>query len=67
MNDEEILELPAEERLKEYLKSMQESRARHIEEQIQHKAQRKEQRKHEQFLKKQKERKFDIDPKSRPN
>ena len=67
MNDQEILELPPEERLKLYIKQMQESRERCIEDKIQQKKQKKEEKKHEAFLKKQKERKFDIDPKSRPN
>lgn len=67
MNDQEIMQLSPEERLKKYLEEMQQSRERHIENKLKEKQERKEQRKHEQFLKKQKERKFDIDPKSRPH
>ena len=66
MIEEDISSLTPEERLKLYLKQMQESRERHSADQIQRKVQLKEQRKQEKFLKKQKERKFDIDPKSRP-
>jgi hypothetical protein len=67
MNDEEILELPPEERLKLYLSQMQESREKHEQAKIESKKAQKAQKKKEKFLKKQKEHKFDIDPKSRPN
>lgn len=67
MNEDDILQLPAEERLKLYMQQMQESRDRHQQEKIQSKKEKKAKKKQEIFLKKQKERKFDIDPKSRPN
>jgi hypothetical protein len=67
MDEEEIMQLSPEERLKLYMQQMQESREKHIQNSIVEKKQKKEQRKKEQFIKKQKEHKFDIDPKSRPH
>jgi hypothetical protein len=66
MNEDQILELPPDERLKVYMEQMQESRKRHLAEQAELKKELKQKKKQEKFLKKQKEKKFDIDPKSRP-
>lgn len=66
MNEEEILELSPKSRLQHYLKEMQESRERSEQEKIVAKKAFQEKKKQEKFLKKQKEHKFDIDPKSRP-
>ena len=66
MNEDEIMALTPEERLKVYLAQMQESREKHAKELAEEKKMKKEMRKKEKFLKKQKEHKFDIDPKARP-
>lgn len=66
MNDEEILNLSPKSRLQLYLTQMQESRERSEQEKTAAKKALVDQKKKEKFLKKQKEHKFDIDPRSRP-
>ena len=66
MNEEEIMALSPEERLKVYMAQMQESREKRASELIEEKKLKKELKKKEKFLKKQKEHKFDIDPRARP-
>ncbi|CAG9313093.1 unnamed protein product [Blepharisma stoltei] len=66
MNDQEIMALPPEERLKLYVEQLQESRRKHQQEKEEAKAKKIEEKKREKFLKKQKEDKFTINPKSRP-